>query len=229
MTSIFNKLLIWSEVWALLIPLYFALPVKKQLGYIKPVYIYLIVALVLNTIANIISNQNDLGIPLPWHNNILVYNLHSVIRFVCFAGFFILLKQNHYSNLKKIIPFMYLAILLLNFTVLGKFFDPLHINGNLMTAETYLLLVYCLLYYLSRLKEDEHFFSNDAGFWIVTGLSIYIVINFFVFLFYIPIINENDELADKIWTVHNVGYILLCVFIAKGFYSGKISQQNKKQ
>ncbi len=223
MESILNTLLIWSEVWALLIPLCFIWPVKKQLGYLKPVCIYLIAALVLNILANIISNQKIIGLHLPWHNNVLIYNLHSVIRFGCFAVFFILLKQNYYSNLKKMIPFLYAAILLLNFTVLGKFFNPLHINGSLMTAESYLLLVYCLLYYLSKLKEEKVLLKGDADFWIVTGLSIYVVINFFVFLFYIPMINENTELADKIWAVHNIGYILLCLFIAKGFYSARHS------
>ncbi|MEP7231682.1 MAG: hypothetical protein ABI691_15580 [Ginsengibacter sp.] len=224
MKSFINNVLIWSEVWALLVPVYCMWPVKKQPVYLKPVYIYIVAALLLNVVANVISNQRALGITLPWHNNILVYNLHSVIRFGCFSLFFILAKQKYYSTLTRIIPFLYIGILLLNFTLLDKFFDPLHINGNLMTAETYLLLVYCLLYYLSRLKEDGPLFSNDADFWIVTGLSIYIVINFFVFLFYIPIMNENRAFADKIWTVHNAGYILLCLFIAKGFYAAKTSE-----
>ncbi len=47
MTYILNKLLIWSEVWALLIPRCFAWPEKRQPRYIKPVCIYLIVALLI--------------------------------------------------------------------------------------------------------------------------------------------------------------------------------------
>ncbi len=218
MESILNILLIWSEVWALLIPLYFIFPLKDQAGYLNPIRFYIIIAFIFNTIANVISNQKYIGLSLPWHNNILIYNLHSITRFVCFTCFFILLKQNYYTNLKKIIPFLYVAILLINFTILGRFFNPLHINGNLMTAESYLLLVYCLLYYLSKLKEEGALLNDAPDFWIVTGLSVYVVINFFLFLFYIPMINENTKLADKMWEVHNVAYIILCMFIGRAFY-----------
>ncbi len=221
MLSIIDNLLIWSEVWALIIPLLFIFPVSKQQNYLKPVGYYIIIALFLNVAANIISNQKTLAISLPWHNNILIYNLHSLIRFVCFTCFFILLKQNHFLKLKRIIPFLYIAILLLNFAILDRFFNPMHINGNLMTTESYLLLIYCLLFYLSKLKEEGNIMKNEPDFWIVTGLALYVVINFCVFLFYIPLFNENAALADRMWVVHNVAYICLCLFIAKGFSCGK--------
>lgn len=215
--NLINNLLIWSEVWALLIPLCFIFPVRKQIFFLKPVCYYIIIALLLNLVANIISNQRAIGIQLPWHSNTMIYNLHSFIRFVCFAGFFILLKQKYYVHIKKMIPYLYAIILLLNFTIFSKSFTSLHINGNLMSAESYLLLVYCLLYYLSKLKGEGIVFKSDPDFWIVTGLAIYVVINFFVFLFYAPMINENRKLADNIWAVHNVAYILFCLFIAKAF------------
>ncbi len=52
----------------------------------------------------------------------------------------------------------------------------------------------------------------------VTGLSIYVVASFFVFLFYVPMIKENPELANNMWDVNNVAYIILCIFITKAFY-----------
>ena len=55
-------------------------------------------------------------------------------------------------------------------------------------------------------------------FWVVTGLSIYVVINFFVFLFYVPLLTENPDLADRMWSIHNLAYITMCIFIAKAFY-----------
>lgn len=219
--NLINNLLIWSEVWALLIPLCFIFPIRKQKTFLKPVCYYLIIALILNLVANIISNQKAIGLPLPWHSNTMLYNLHSFIRFACFASFFILLKQKHYVYINKIIPYLYAVILLLNFILFNKSFTSLHINGNLMTAESYLLLVYCLLYYLSKLKDEGTLFKSDPGFWVVTGLAVYVVINFFVFLFYAPMIDENSKLADSIWTVHNVGYILFCLFIAKAFSVAK--------
>lgn len=218
MNSIVNTLLIWSEVWALIIPLCFVFPLKKP--FLRPVFYYLVIAFILNAVANIISNQKTIGINLPWHSNTILYNIHSIARFVCFSYFFIRLRQNHYRSIKRIIPFIYILLVFLNFTLFDSLFNSNHISGNLLTAESYLLLIYCLLYYLSKLK-DEVPLSSGPDFWIVIGLSIYVVINFFVFLFYVPMIKENPVLANNIWSIHNVGYILLCLFIAKGFYSQK--------
>ncbi len=78
------------------------------------------------------------------------------------------------------IPYLYALILLLNFTIFSKSFTSLHINSNLITAESYLLLLYCLVYYLSKLKDAGIVFKSEPDFWIVTGLAIYVVINFFV-------------------------------------------------
>jgi hypothetical protein len=45
-----------------------------------------------------------------------------------------------------------------------------------------------------------------------------VVINFFVFLFYVPMIKQDLKMADNIWNVHNIANILLCIFITKAFY-----------
>jgi hypothetical protein len=35
----------------------------------------------------------------------------------------------------------------------------------------------------------------------------------------VPMINQNPALADNIWNVHNIAYILFCIFITKAFYA----------
>jgi hypothetical protein len=79
-------------------------------------------------------------------------------------------------------------------------------------------LIYCMLYYLSELKDDSKNLFNVPDFWVVTGLSIYVVINFFVFLFYLPMIYVDQDLAVNIWNVHNIAFIIFCLFITKAFY-----------
>ena len=112
----------------------------------------------------------------------------------------------------------YIALVLLNYLFLENYFDKNAINGNLFTIEAYFLLIYCLLYYLSQLRDETEDFRQNKEFWIVTGLSIYVVINFFMFLFYVPMIQQNELLAEKMWSVHNMAYILLCLFITKAIY-----------
>lgn len=212
-----HTLLDWSEAWSVLIPLAILFRHQNQPSYFKPVIIYLWFALVINSVVDVISYYYD-DLPTFLQSNTPLYNIHSVVRFICFAAFFTALKQPHYKQVKKLIPWISLVFLLVNFGLNENFFNTDNISGNLLSFEAYMLLVYCLLYYLSQLQSEVDVFTSGADFWIVTGLCIYVVINFFVFLFYVPMFSENSSLAGDIWNVHNVAYLLLNVFIAKAFY-----------
>ena len=211
------KVLDWSEVWALLIPLGVLLLRRRQPPALKPIIIYLWLAFFLNLAIDIIMviniyRGNDL-----LSNNFL-YNIHSVARFVCFSLYFMQLPQQSFTKFKTILAAASVVFLVINFTFFEKFFNHDSFSGNLLSTEAYLLLVYCMLYYLSELKDDSKNLFNSPDFWIVTGLSLYVVINFFVFLFYLPMINVDVDLAIKIWNVHNIAFIIFCLFIAKAFY-----------
>jgi hypothetical protein len=71
---------------------------------------------------------------------------------------------------------------------------------------------------LSELQQENFNLFQSPHFWMVTGLSIYVVTNFFVFLFYEPMIELDVDLALNIWNLHNVSFIVFCFFIAKAFY-----------
>ncbi|MEO8108583.1 MAG: hypothetical protein ABI594_01055 [Ginsengibacter sp.] len=226
MPDLIYNLLDLSEVWALLMPLIFIFPLRKLAGWQKPVAVYVILALVLNSIATLISNSDDFHSLIRVKSNVIFYNIHSVVRFVCFSYFFILLKQKRYTLLKKLLPILYVIMFLINFLFFDNFFYTGSISGNLLTIESYLLLVYCMLFFLAGLKEDEAIMDKGPELWIIVGLSIYVVINFFLFLFYVPMIKENQKLADNMWTVHNVAYIILCIFIAIAFYRSNKQKHN---
>ena len=217
MINIFIKILDWSEVWAIFIPLLVLLIKREQPQFLKPLIIYLWLALVLNLVGDTIG---DFKIYLPhWlHSNNVLYNIHSLVRFFCFSYFFLLLGKNFRGNIDKLINFGALIFILYNFIFVEKFNNFDHLSGNLLATEAYVLLVYCMQYYLFQLRADTAEFKRKKDFWIVTGLSIYVVVNFFVFLFYVPMLTENPKLADQMWNVHNLAYITLCIFIAKAFY-----------
>jgi len=211
------KILDWSEVWALIIPLAVLLFRRKQPATLKPIIIYLWIAFILNVIIDIIvvinlDRTSDLS------NNPL-YNMHSIARFICFSIYFINLPQSSFTKFKKILAAVSAVFMIINFTFFENFFNHDSFSGNLLATEAYLLLVYCMLYYLSELKDDSKNLFNGPDFWIVTGLSIYVVINFFVFLFYLPMIYvDRFVLAVNIWNVHNIAFIIFCLFITKGLY-----------
>jgi hypothetical protein len=205
----------WSEVWALLIPLLIVTFRREQPATLKPIIVYLWLAFLLNLAIDIIM---ELRTYYPeWTNNPL-YNIHSVVRFVCFSFYFIQLQPTSFKRLKKILALFSGAFLIINFLFFENFFNKESFSGNLLATEAYLLLVYCMLYYLSELKDDSKNLFAGPDFWVVTGLSIYVVINFFVFLFYLPMIYVDEDLAVNIWNVHNIAFIIFCLFIAKGLY-----------
>jgi hypothetical protein len=211
------RLLDWSEVWAILIPL-IVLQVKRgQSPSLKPVIVYVWIAFMLNLAIDVIMTVN-----IYFENDFLsnnpLYNIHSVIRFICFFTYFIIIQPASFSKVKKTVATLAVLFLVFNFLFAEKFFNYESFSGNLLATEAYLLLVFCMMYYLAELKDNDENLFNSPHFWVVTGLSIYVAINFFVFLFYLPMIYVDRNLAVNIWYVHNIAFIIFCLFLTKAFY-----------
>ena len=207
-------------MWALIIPIIVLQFTPKQPAFLKPVIIYLILAFILNLFADVITDFKKVFHFPPWlQGNNPIYNLHSIVRLACFSYFFISLNQIHFKILKTVLPIISCLFVIVVFTFFDNFFLVAHLSGKLLTGEAYLLLIYCMLYYLSKLSNEDDFATNEPSFWVVTGLSIYVVTNFFVYLFYVPMIHASRSLSINMWNVHNVSYIILCLFLSKAFYA----------
>ncbi len=207
----------WSEIWALFFPLTVLLFRRKQPEILQPVIVYLWLALFLNFIIDLIMGFKAY-LPYWLQSNNPLYNMHSVIRFACFSFFFIRLPQRSFFTFKRVLLYISVVFLFINFGFFENFLDPNTLSGNLLAAEAYLLLVYCMQYYLSELRNDDRTIFNGPDFWIVTGLSIYVVVNFFVFLFYLPMLDVNPTISVNMWNVHNIAFIIFCLFITKALY-----------
>jgi len=206
----------WSEIWAMVIPLSLLLLRRQQPASLRPVVIYVWLGFLINVGIDMI-----MAINLSWDRVVLsnnpLYNAHSVIRFACFSFYFIHLQKKSFTGLKRWLAFLGFSFLAVNFIFFENFFNRDSFSGNLLTVEAYLLLIYCMLYYVTELREDDNLFDGPH-FWVITGLAIYLVTNFFVFLFYTPMLTVNVKLAINIWNVHNVAFIIFCLFITKAFY-----------
>jgi len=217
MGRFFEILIDWSEVWALFIPLSMLMFRRNQPEAMKPVIIYLFLALFVNLLIDLML---PIGRYLPeeLRSNNPLYNIHSIIRFVCFSVYFIRMPDSSFLAVKKTLVMLSVAFLVINFGFFEQFFNFDSFSGNLLSVEAYLLLIFCMFYYLSELKEDDKNLFDSPHFWVVTGLSVYVVVNFFVFLFYIPMLKVDVRLAINIWNVHNVAFIIFCLFLTKAFY-----------
>lgn len=222
MNHFFQLALDWSEVWAMIIPLSTLLFHRQQPASLRPVIFYLWLGFLINVAIDAIMAANTYFPANNLSNNSL-YNIHSLVRFCCFSFYFTSLQKNSFAKLKRWLALFTVVFVVINFIFFENFFNPDSFSGNLLTVEAYLLLVYCMLYYLAELRDEENLF-NSPHFWVVTGLGIYVVTNFFVFLFYRPMLNVDVNLAVNIWNVHNVAFIIFCLFITKAFYGAVRSQ-----
>lgn len=222
--KLLREILNWSEVWAILIPLAFMLIYKNKISYLKPVRVFVWVALLLNTFIDVISNLKiKLGIEendFLWNNNFL-YNVQSVVRFALFAWFFILLKQRFMHRVKLIIPVLFIVFLVVNFAFFEKFIPQGNyetFSSRLLTTESALLLFYCLQYFIFIIIDERtSSLSKKPGFWVVVGLTVYVSVNFFIYLFYTYLLKFTWDFAIGIWDVHNIVFIVFCLFLAKQF------------
>jgi len=217
MERVFMIILDLSEAWALIIPLSVYLFRRQQHPSLKPIIVYIWIGFLINVVIDVIMVIN-IYFTKDYISNNFLYNIHSVVRFACFSYYFIKLQPNSFTRLKKALAIISGLFLVINFAFFEKFFNYIAFSGNLLAMEAYLLLVYCMLYYLTELKNDDEELFHTPHFWIVTGLCIYVVINFFVFLFYLPMLDVDMDLVVNIWNVHNIAFIIFCVFIAKAFY-----------
>jgi len=227
MKRVVQELLDWSEVWALLIPLVVLVLRKPAEKWVKPLKFYLITALLINLAADIIWKRYLLYLNgwMTSHlsyfysangdfDNTILYNIHSAIRFTLFIIFFSYLGRT-FKKLNWVLP----AVYGISFMILFLFYrDIRDFNSLLLAEETALLLIYCLTYYLLIIRDEESTVKKSPAFWAVTGISIYVVINFPIFLFYNALAKQARNFAIDIWDVHNISYLVFCLLIAKSFY-----------
>lgn len=213
----------WLEVWALFIPLtVFFIHRKRIPSLFKPVIYYLFAALLLNILSDFSWRfQRRLNFENTWmSNNIPLYHVHFILRLLLFAWFFNRLNEPFLKKIKKLLPWFFLVYVIIIFTVVRPIESFVYnYNSELNAAEAAILLFYCLQHfvYLAQAEQVPYKFVRSVN-WIVAGLTIYVGINFFIFLFYATLIKHSLNFSVDIWDVHNYSYVLLCCFIAIGLY-----------
>ena len=216
-----QTLLDWSEVWSLLIPLSILLSGKRQPATNRPIIVYIIAALAINLLCNIIWKWGVIrydGIPY----NGFLYNAHSILRFFLFDFYFSRIHKNYPAKVSKVVRVFFVIIIIVNFSFFESFYNPNSpFSSLLLSVESLLLLILCLQYYFYKFNTEEENRLAQPDFWMITGLSIYVVINFFIFLLYERLSHYSSDFAIHLWDVHNISYILLNLFIAKAFYESQ--------
>lgn len=219
MPPLLKEILDWSEVWALLIPLAVLIWKRKIPKAAMPLVLYASIALVLNICQDVIwKNHLVFFYSSKPGDNIIFYHIHSIIRLLLFSWFFVQLQQPFLHKTKRVVPFVFIIIVLINYVFFESIFT--RFNSSMLGLEALVILFYCMVYFLNLLIEEEAVsYKKNATFWMVTGISIYVVINFPIFIFYKSFSDTALKFAVGIWDLHNITYIMLCIFMAKYFYN----------
>lgn len=217
MINFFTEIIDWSEAWATLIPLTVFIIKRPKQKYLKPVFIYLCVALLLNTFADVIWKFK----PPPFSNgdNNFIYNIHSLCRLFLLLLFFDGLHFKPFKIKNAYILLIAAILILTNFTLfqsLKKF------SNNLFSFEAIILLTYSLSYLLYLIKSDDVNASFNPSLLIVTGIAVYEAVNFFIFLFHEALTTQDPNFSAAIWKVHDYIFIVVCLFFARAFHGDEI-------
>jgi hypothetical protein len=209
MGNYFIKILSWTEVWATLLPLFSWIIKKPKQKTTIPVKVYLIITIVLNFWA-------DLAYFDVIKNNHFLYSINSICRLFFFLWFFASLNIPNKKN--PFIVFVISMVLIVgNFSFHENFFTSF--SSNVFALEGIVLIIFCVLYFLKKLKSDEVSAKFDSALYIVMGLAIYEAVCFPVFLFYRTLIENNGSYAALLWDiVHNISYFVFCLLITRAFY-----------
>ncbi len=208
----------WSEVWALLIPLaiIFIYPVKKT--SIRLIVQYIAVAFILNLLATLIQIFHN-QLPQNLRNNNIFYNLHSIARVLFFGLFMYKSGLLRFLPSRKIVLWIYLLFVLVNF-ILWE--NPFLLSSNLYAIESILLLTLSISFLLRLITdESETDWTRQPAFLVCTGIALYEVINFFIFLFFNVLKETNYAFGKVTMKIFSLSFVMLCVLMAAAIYRSR--------
>jgi hypothetical protein len=227
--KLFQTILDWSEVWALLIPLAIIIVYKPNGKNISLLVWYVILALILN-LTNLLMQYQYLDPKWMYVdgrlNNNIIYNLHSIIRVLLFSLYIISIMQYKYPIILKLILAGYIAFLILNFIFLDS---PFYLSTLLFAAESIVLLLMCLSYFFRSIKDEGQVnWLRHPSFLVCVGLIFYEAITFFIFLFLYPLSEKDEAFFVVTMQIYSITYIVFCILLALAFYRSRKQSQTSK-
>src|SRR6185436_2876762 len=124
-------------------------------------------------------------------NNNIVYNIHSMFRVLLFSWYIINIRQYQFTFFFKTFLVAYLVFIFINFTI---FESPFFLSTRLFAAESIVLLIMCLFYFFRSIQDESQInWLKHPSFLVCAGISLYVVITFFIFLFFYPLSQKDPE------------------------------------
>lgn len=220
MIVLLDKLITCSEVLGLLIPLIVILLYKPQGNGVNLLKWYVIVAFVVNLIAALMYLFYR-SLPENLNNNNILYNIHSVSRVVFFSLYIMSVRKFKHINILRGLLAAYAIFVIYNFIFLE---DVLFLSTNLFSAESVVLLVMCLSYFFRSIQDDtETNWLKHPSFLVVSGVLFYEAITFFIFLFFYPLLHNDEAFSLATMRIYALTFVVLCILLGRALYKSRKS------
>lgn len=218
---------VWSEVWALLIPL-IVITVFKPKGNTTGLLIaYVIAGFILYFCAIFTLVYPDLVPSFLKYNNNIFYNVHSFFMVIFLGLYVIRIRPSKYKFQLTRLIVLYITFVVINFVFFER---PLIYSTRLFTTGSIVLLVLCLFYFINLIQEESQVnWLKHPSFIISSGICLYHAVTFFIFLFLRPMFNSayntNQSFAKLMMQITQITFVIFCILIAIGLYQYRGSQK----
>jgi hypothetical protein len=159
--------------------------------------------------------------------SIIIDLLFTVIEFLTFIIFFIKILDKSINKLiVKTINYVFLVSIFVIYTFEFISLPQLKLSTlqNLYSFQAICLLIPCFLYYLEIFKaEPILILTNDPKFWIVTGLSFFMICTFPFSLFTNYFKAKNPLLYNYMYSIFYIFYALLFIMISRSYLCKKLT------
>jgi len=154
--------------------------------------------------------------------NLFIYNVNIIVSFLILSAFFWCIL--HFSRKKlffTVATVFFVIFIIFNSLKLENFITDF--NSNTYGLASFILVTYCFIYYLDKLKHPTKSITNSRDFWYVTGLLTYYASCFFIFISYNSLTNSNNRHITSLWPIHNILFLIMCVYFYKGMLCNRTS------
>lgn len=220
----FDTIINWSEVWALLIPLLFLIIYRSGAKELQPLKWYVFIALLLNTVSTL-SFWYNAQMPGFLKNNNILYNLNSLARVFFFSWYILLITPKQHKYLPRVLLMVYLVFVLVNFSL---FENPLFFSTRLFIAESVVLLFLGISFMLRSIQDETVVnWTKQPSFIVCVAIVLYEAITFFIFLFILPLAEKDPQFGLLMLKVYKIAFIIFCIMLAITFrnYSRNAGQE----
>src|SRR5688500_8810457 len=212
--SLFDTIINWSEVWALLIPLLFMFLFRSNEKELAPLKWYVVIALLLNTVSTVSYIYNE-QMPAFLKNNNIFYNLHSLARVLFFSWYIYLITPKQHKYLNRMVIAVYLIFVVVNFLL---FENPLYISTKMFAAESIVLLFLGISFMLRSIQDETVTnWTSQPSFIVCVAIVLYEAITFFIFLFILPLAEKDPDFGLLMLKVYKIAFVIFCILLAISF------------